>query len=92
MNGREFKNELAKKCRITQHEAGTFLKAFTDLIKRELSEGNSITFTGLGKFYTVPYKREFVITPKGDRVEVEPHNVVRFTPCKELKNKVAGRV
>lgn len=92
MNGKDFKGALAKECQLTQREAGTVLNAVIKLIKQELAGGGSLTLTGLGKFYTAPYSRKTITTPQGEKLEIKPHNVARFNPCKELKDIVAGRV
>ncbi len=90
MNGTDFKSQLAKECHLTQREAGAIIKGFIKLIKKELAGGGSITLTGLGRFYTTPYKRNSIITPQGDKLEIKPHKVARFNPCKELKRIVAS--
>ena len=90
MNGKEFKNELAKQCKLTQKEAGVFIQAFIDLLTNELTSGGSLTLTGLGKFYTTDYNRSEIISPQGKTLEITPHKVARFKPSRKLKNLVAS--
>lgn len=89
MNGTEFTNKLAKECQLTQKEARDVTKAFIKLIRDELKSGGSVTLKGLGKFYATPYTRKSLTTPQGEKLEIEPHNIAKFKPSKQLRSLVA---
>lgn len=82
---------IAKQHNISTAKATTFVEQFFALIKEELKGGNSVKIKGLGTFKIQGVKpRESVNVNTGERVLIEGHDKITFTPdssMKELVNK-----
>jgi len=82
---------LAKQYNLSAAEAAAFVDAFFDIVSSELKNGNQVKIKGLGTFKVQSVKpRESVNVNTGERVLIEGHDKVSFTPdavMKELVNK-----
>lgn len=82
---------LAKQYNLSAAEAAAFVDAFFDIVSSELKNGNQVKIKGLGTFKVQAVKpRESVNVNTGERVLIEGHDKVSFTPdavMKELVNK-----
>ena len=82
---------LAKQHNLSADDAAAFVDAFFDIISSELKNGNQIKIKGLGTFKVQAVKpRESVNVNTGERVLIEGHDKISFTPdtvMKELVNK-----
>ncbi len=82
---------LAKQYNLSAAEAAAFVDAFFDLVSSELKNGNQVKIKGLGTFKVQAVKpRESVNVNTGERVLIEGHDKISFTPdavMKELVNK-----
>ena len=84
-------NVLAKQHNLSTADAAAFVDAFFDIISSELKNGNQVKIKGLGTFKVQAVKpRESVNVNTGERVLIEGHDKISFTPdavMKELVNK-----
>ena len=82
---------LAKQHNLLAADAAAFVDAFFDIISSELKNGNQVKIKGLGTFKVQAVKpRESVNVNTGERVLIEGHDKISFTPdtvMKELVNK-----
>ncbi|MBF1633173.1 MAG: HU family DNA-binding protein [Prevotella sp.] len=82
---------LAKQHNLSATDAAAFVDAFFDIISSELKNGNQVKIKGLGTFKVQAVKpRESVNVNTGERVLIEGHDKISFTPdtvMKELVNK-----
>lgn len=84
-------NALAKQYNLSAAEATAFVDAIFNIISSELKSGNQVKIKGLGTFKVQAVKpRESVNVNTGERVLIEGHDKISFTPdivMKELVNK-----
>lgn len=82
---------LAKQHNLSADDTAAFVDAFFDIISSELKNGNQVKIKGLGTFKVQAVKpRESVNVNTGERVLIEGHDKISFTPdtvMKELVNK-----
>lgn len=82
---------LAKQHNLSAADAAAFVDTFFDIISSELKNGNQVKIKGLGTFKVQAVKpRESVNVNTGERVLIEGHDKISFTPdavMKELVNK-----
>ena len=82
---------LAKQHNLSADDAAAFVDAFFDIVSSELKNGNQVKIKGLGTFKVQAVKpRESVNVNTGERVLIEGHDKISFTPdtvMKELVNK-----
>lgn len=82
---------LAKQYNLSAAEASAFVDAFFEIVSSELKNGNQVKIKGLGTFKVQAVKpRESVNVNTGERVLIEGHDKISFTPdtvMKELVNK-----
>ena len=84
-------NLLCEKQGMTPKDAETFVRAMFDLIEEALTNEKYVKIKGLGTFkLTEVNSRESVHVNTGERIEIQGHSKVSFTPdtsMKELINK-----
>ena len=82
---------LVKQYKLSAADGATFVDTFFAIISDELKKGNQVKIKGLGTFKVQRVKpRESVNVNTGERVLIEGHDKVSFTPdaaMKELVNK-----
>ena len=84
-------NLLCEKQGTSPKEAETFVRTMFDLIEEALTNEKYVKIKGLGTFkLTEVNSRESVHVNTGERIEIQGHSKVSFTPdtsMKELINK-----
>lgn len=84
-------NLLCEKQGISPKEAETFVRTMFDLIEEALTNEKYVKIKGLGTFkLTEVNSRESVHVNTGERIEIQGHSKISFTPdttMKELINK-----
>ena len=89
MNKGEFVREVAERTGTTVGTAEEFVYAAIDIIQRELRDGNSVEFSGFGKFYVrTRAEREGRNPGTGEAITIPETNVPVFKPGKLLKDAV----
>ena len=87
----EISKILTEKNGLTPAEANTFATELFAIILQQLQQGDSVKVKGLGTFKIINVEaRESVSVRTGERVVIESHSKVSFTPdvvMKELVNK-----
>ena len=87
----EISKILTEKNGLTPAEANTFATELFVIIQQQLQQGESVKVKGLGTFKIINVEaRESVSVRTGERVMIESHSKVSFTPdvvMKELVNK-----
>lgn len=83
--------ELAAKCDISQKQAKQFLKALVETIQKGIADDGMVKVKGLGTFKLIDIEaRESVSVNTGERVMIESHQKISFTPetaMRELVNR-----
>jgi DNA-binding protein HU-beta len=93
MTKQEFIDAVAARAGLTKREAGSAVDAALDVIESTLQNGDSITFTGFGKFHVTRRAARQGVNPRtGERVAIGAANVPKFSPGSRLKSaiKVGG--
>ena len=87
----EIAARVAKKHNITIKSAESFVSQFFDVVKEGLDADKQVKVKGFGTFKVVTVKpRESIDVRTGERVVIESHDKVNFTPdatMKELVNR-----
>ena len=82
---------IAKKYKLSNVDATKFVEAIFDIVTEELKNNGQVKIKGLGTFKVQSVKpRESVNVNTGERVLIEGHDKISFTPdatMKELVNK-----
>ncbi len=83
--------ELSNQTGLKQQDVSTLVEAFIDLVGKELSSGNEVTFRTFGTFEVRVAKAKIGRNPNKPEAEVRIPDrcVVRFKPGRELKASVA---
>ncbi len=80
---------LAKRKKLSQRESEAFVRAFFELIQEQLLAGETVKIKGLGTFkITEVGSRESVNINTGERIVIEGHSKVSFTPDKTMADHV----
>lgn len=87
----ELATELAGKNDIGQKQAKLFLKALVETIQKGIADDGLVKVKGLGTFKLIDVEaRESVSVNTGERVMIDGHQKLSFTPdtaMKELVNR-----
>jgi DNA-binding protein HU-beta len=88
----EFVDRLARDRRIdSKKQAGDVVEAVLDGITEALAGGDSITFTGFGKFSVAERGPRQGVNPRtGERITIAGGRVPKFSAGAGLKTKVKG--
>ena len=82
---------VANKYNLSQNESETFVSAFFDVINEGLHADKIVKVKGLGTFKVIDVReRESVNVNTGERVVIESHGKITFTPdpvMRDLVNK-----
>ena len=89
MTKQEFVDRVASKSGLNKRDAAKAVDAFLDSVTDALTEGESVNFTGFGKF-TVAQRgaRQGVNPQTGERIQIAASKVPRFSAGSALKNAV----
>lgn len=87
----EFVDRVASKSGLSKRDAAKAVDAFLDSIQETLVQGDSVTFTGFGKFQAQQRNERQGVNPRtGERVTIAAAKVPKFTAGSQLKSAVKG--
>jgi DNA-binding protein HU-beta len=85
----EFVDAVAAKSGLSKRDAGEAVDAFLDVVSGTLSRGDSVTFTGFGKFHTSQRAARMGVNPRtGAPVQIAAATVPKFSAGSQLKKAV----
>lgn len=89
MTKQEFVDAVADKAGLTKRDAGDAVDAVLDVITSSLAKGDTITFTGFGKFTTSKRAARQGVNPRtGEKVQIAAATVPKFSAGSQLKKAV----
>jgi len=88
----EFVDSVASKANLSRRDAAAAVDAFLDSITDALKSGDSVTFTGFGKFSTSQRAAREGVNPRnpGQKVQIPAATVPKFSAGSQLKAAVKG--
>jgi DNA-binding protein HU-beta len=88
----EFVGRVAQKAGLSQRDAQKAVDAFLDSVTDALKQGDSVTFTGFGKFSTAHRKAREGVNPRNpsEKVQIAAADVPKFSAGSSLKSAVKG--
>jgi DNA-binding protein HU-beta len=87
----EFVDAVAGRAGMSKGDAARAVDAMLDTITDTLRRGDSVTFTGFGKFSTSARAARQGVNPRtGERVQIAATTVPKFTAGSALKSSVKG--
>jgi len=82
----DFIQKVATKAGLTNRDAGKAVDAFMESVTEVLKSGDSINFTGFGKFSPAARAAREGVNPRtGDRVHIAATTVPKFSAGSQLK-------
>ncbi len=92
MTKQEFVDRVAAKAGLTKADAGKAVDAFLTTVEDVLKGGDSVNFTGFGKFSTAHRAARTGVNPRnpGQKVHIPAARVPKFTAGSSLKSLVKG--
>ena len=92
MTKQEFIDSVANRSGLNKREAAAAVEAVLDSITDALKRGDSVNFTGFGKFATQSRKARTGVNPRnpGEKVQIPAATVPKFTAGSGLKTAVRG--
>jgi DNA-binding protein HU-beta len=85
----DFVDAVADRAGISKRDASEAVDAVLDTITDTLKRGDSVTFTGFGKFSTSARAARMGVNPRtGERVQIQATTVPKFTAGSALKSSV----
>ena len=91
MTKQEFIQKVAAKSGLSARDADKAVDAFLETVTDALKAGDSINFTGFGKFSAAPPRRPAGREPAhGERVQIAATTVPKFSAGSQLKAAVKG--
>ena len=92
MTKSEFVDRVASKSGLSKRDASKAVDAFLDSVQESLQQGESISFTGFGKFSAQQRNARQGVNPRtGERVQIAAATVPKFSAGSALKNALKGR-
>jgi DNA-binding protein HU-beta len=90
MTKQEFVGRVAQKSGLSARDAAKAVDAFLDSITETLKSGDSVTFTGFGKFSTSQRAAREGVNPRnpGQKVHIPAARVPKFSAGSGLKSAV----
>jgi len=88
----EFVDAVASKAGLSRRDAGSAVDAVLDTITDTLKSGDSVTFTGFGKFSTSQRAAREGVNPRNpsQKVHIPAATVPKFSAGSQLKSAVKG--
>jgi DNA-binding protein HU-beta len=87
----DFVDAVADRAGMSKRDAATAVDAVLDTITAALKDGDSVTFTGFGKFSTSDRAARMGVNPRtGQRVQIAATTVPKFSAGSALKSAVKG--
>ena len=92
MTKQEFVGRVASKSGLSNREAAKAVDAFLESITEALRSGESVSFTGFGKFSTAQRAAREGVNPRnpGQKVQIPAATVPKFTAGSGLKSSLRG--
>lgn len=91
MTKQDFVAAVADRAGMSKSDAGTAVDAMLDTITAALKSGDSVTFTGFGKFSTSHRAARMGVNPRtGEKVSIAATTVPKFSAGSQLKAAVKG--
>jgi len=86
----EFVDAMADKAGLSKRDAGAAVEAFLSTVEDALKAGESVTFTGFGKFHTTHRAARMGVNPRNpsEKVHIGAANVPKFSAGSVLKKAV----
>jgi DNA-binding protein HU-beta len=82
----DFIQEVARKTNLTARDAGRAVEAFMETVTETLKKGDSVNFTGFGKFSPSHRAARQGVNPRtGERVQIAATTVPKFSAGSQLK-------
>ena len=92
MTKAEFVDRVASKSGLSKRDAARAVDAFLDSIQESLRQGESVSFTGFGKFSAQQRGERQGVNPRtGEKVTIQAATVPKFSAGSALKNALKGR-
>jgi DNA-binding protein HU-beta len=88
----DFIDRVADKADLNKRDASKAVDAFLDTVTESLKRGDSITFTGFGKFSTAHRAARMGVNPRNpsQKVQIPAATVPKFSAGSSLKSAVKG--
>jgi DNA-binding protein HU-beta len=88
----DFVDKVAQKSGLNKRDAGAAVDAFLDSITDALRSGETVSFTGFGKFSTQHRAARMGVNPRnpGQKVHIPAATVPKFSAGSSLKSAVRG--
>ena len=91
MTKQEFIQKVASKSGLSTRDAGKAVEAFMDSVTETLKAGDSVNFTGFGKFSASDRAARQGVNPRtGERVQIPATTVPKFSAGSQLKAALKG--
>ena len=91
MTKQEFIQKVAGKSGLSNRDAGKAVDAFMETITDALKAGDSVNFTGFGKFSAANRAARMGVNPRtGERVQIAASTVPKFSAGSQLKSALKG--
>ena len=90
MTKQEFIDAVAAKTGSSKRDAGEAVEAFLSTVEDALKAGDSVTFTGFGKFHVTHRAARMGVNPRNpsEKVQIKAANVPKFSAGSVLKKAV----
>lgn len=90
MTKAEFVDRVADAAGLSKKDAAAAVDAFLSTVTEVLRRGDSVNFTGFGKFSTVKRAARTGVNPRnpGEKVKIPAATVPKFTAGSQLKASV----
>jgi DNA-binding protein HU-beta len=88
----ELVDQVADRAGLSKRDAARAVDAVLATVEEVLRRGSEITVSGFGKFHVSERGARMGVNPRtGERIQIAPSRVPRFTAGSSLKNAVKGR-
>jgi len=86
----EFVDSVAEKSKLSKKDAAAAVDAFLATVEETLRRGDTVNFTGFGKFFTQKRAARMGVNPRnpGQKVSIPAATVPKFTAGSALKASV----
>lgn len=90
MTKQEFVDAVAGKTGMSKRDAGEAVEAFLRTVEDALKAGDTVTFTGFGKFHTTHRAARMGVNPRNpsEKVQIRAATVPKFSAGSVLKKAV----
>ena len=90
MTKQEFVDAVAGKSGLSKRDAGAAVDAFLETVEETLKAGDTVNFTGFGKFHTTHRAARMGVNPRNpsEKVQIQASTVPKFSAGSSLKQAV----